>query len=192
MPAAAKHREAIVASAATLFRRHGYSATGIHDILAASGAPRGSLYHYFPRGKTQIAEEAVRMAGARVQATLEGLLARHHGTAPLVRAYARLVAGWMAASDYRDGCPISAVLMELAPHEPAVTEAGRAALSAWAGTIERAIARDGVPARHAAPLSRSVVAMLQGAMLQARVARSGVPLEEAARAVGRMLEAARS
>ena len=190
MPAAAKHRQAIVASAATLFRRHGYSATGIHDILAASGAPRGSLYHYFPRGKAQIAEEAVRMAGARVQGTLEDLLARHRSTAALVRAYARLLAGWMAASHYRDGCPISAVLMELAPDEPAVTEAGRDALSAWAGAVERSLLRDGVPARHAAPLSRSVIALLQGAMLQARVARSSMPLEEAARTVARMLEAA--
>lgn len=189
MPAAAKHREAIVASAATLFRRNGYSATGIQDILAASGAPRGSLYHYFPRGKAQIAEEAVRMAGLRVQATLEDLLARHHGTAALVRAYARLLAGWMAASNYRDGCPISAILMELAPDEPSVTEAGRAALSAWAGAIERSLLRDNVPERHAAPLSRSVVALLQGALLQARVARSDVPLEEAARTIRRMLDA---
>ncbi len=55
-----KHRSAIIAAAAKLFRRQGYAATGINEIADAAGAPKGSLYHYFPDGKDQIAEAAVR------------------------------------------------------------------------------------------------------------------------------------
>ena len=43
MPAPPKHRGAIVRAAATLFRRHGFAATGINEIVAESGAPKGSL-----------------------------------------------------------------------------------------------------------------------------------------------------
>src|SRR4051812_25766766 len=68
-----RHRGAIVRAAATLFRRNGYAATGINEIAEVSGAPKGSLYHYFPNGKEQIAEAAVRFAGAGVVATLEKL-----------------------------------------------------------------------------------------------------------------------
>jgi len=39
-------------AAVTLFRRKGYAATGLNDILQQSHAPKGSLYHYFPRVKS--------------------------------------------------------------------------------------------------------------------------------------------
>ena len=53
-------RERMVRSAAYLFRERGYSGTGFRDVIAHSGAPRGSIYHHFPDGKAQLAEEAVR------------------------------------------------------------------------------------------------------------------------------------
>lgn len=56
-------RERMVRSAAFLFRERGYSGTGFRDVIAHSGAPRGSIYHHFPEGKAQLAEEAVRYAG---------------------------------------------------------------------------------------------------------------------------------
>jgi len=45
------HKENLVRTAMRLFRRQGYASTGLQQILAESGAPRGSLYHYFPGGK---------------------------------------------------------------------------------------------------------------------------------------------
>ena len=56
-----------------LFRRNGYAATGTNEIVAVSGAPKGSLYHYFPAGKAEIAAEAVTYAGGVVEATLKAL-----------------------------------------------------------------------------------------------------------------------
>ena len=57
-----KQRDSLIWAAAKLFRRQGYSGTGLRDILAASGAARGSLYHYFPDGKEQIGAAAVTAA----------------------------------------------------------------------------------------------------------------------------------
>ncbi|MCP9971691.1 TetR/AcrR family transcriptional regulator [Actinomadura madurae] len=62
----------MVRSAAFLFRERGYSGTGFRDVIAHSGAPRGSIYHHFPEGKAQLAEEAVRYAGEFLNA---GILA---------------------------------------------------------------------------------------------------------------------
>ena len=77
MSAPPRHRGAIVRAAATLFRRNGFAATGINEIVEVSGAPKGSLYHYFPDGKDQIAEAAIRFAGAGLVATLEKLEKEH-------------------------------------------------------------------------------------------------------------------
>ena len=59
----ASPRERMVRSAALLIRERGAKATAISDVLKHSGAPRGSAYHYFPDGRTQLLCEAVDYAG---------------------------------------------------------------------------------------------------------------------------------
>src|SRR5690348_15842092 len=124
MPAVAKHRQSIINTCVTLFRRGGYSASGLNDIVEASGAPKGSLYYYFPQGKASIAAAAVEAAGLRVARTLEKLSSDTSSTGDLLRAHAPLLAAWMKSSGYRDGCSFLTVMLELAPRERGVTEAG--------------------------------------------------------------------
>src|SRR3546814_13033927 len=63
-----------------LFRQHGYAATGLNELVEASGSPKGSMYHYFPDGKPSIATAAVEEAGRRVVETLEALAADRKST----------------------------------------------------------------------------------------------------------------
>ena len=169
MPTPPKHRGAIVRAAATLFRRNGYAATGINEIAEVAGAPKGSLYHYFPDGKDQIGEAAVRFAGRGVVATLEKLEQEHKSAAAMMQAYCRLLAGWMAKSGFRDGCPISTTLLESAPQSAAIAQAGREAFSAWSAVIARALVRDGFSKTEARRLSTLAVSAIEGALILARV-----------------------
>src|ERR1700743_3689083 len=123
MPAIPRHRQPIINAAVTLFRRQGYTRTGLNDIVDFSGAPKGSLYHYFPLGKSSIAVAAVKEAGSRVAATLIKLAGECRSSGELLRRHAQLLAGWMQASGFRDGCPITTVLLELAPRDRDVAEA---------------------------------------------------------------------
>jgi AcrR family transcriptional regulator len=63
-------RASMVRSAASLIRSRGVSATSLSEVLADSGAPRGSIYHHFPEGKKQLAEDAIRWTSERVLAYL--------------------------------------------------------------------------------------------------------------------------
>ena len=56
-------REKILQTASELMEKQGYHGTGLNEIIQKSGAPKGSLYYYFPEGKEQIASEAVLRAG---------------------------------------------------------------------------------------------------------------------------------
>ena len=56
-----------MASAAQLYGRYGYTGIGLKQVAAESGAPIGSLYHFFPGGKDELAAEALRMSGAGYQ-----------------------------------------------------------------------------------------------------------------------------
>ena len=187
MPAPPKHRGAIVRAAATLFRRNGYAATGINEIAEVAGAPKGSLYHYFPDGKDQIGEAAVRFAGKGLVVTMEKLEQEHKTAAAMIQAYCRLLAGWMAKSGFRDGCPISTTLLESAPQSPGIALAGREAFVSWRAVIARALVRDGFSRAEARRLSTLTISSIEGALILARVESSGEPIEDVARSLAVVL-----
>ena len=187
MSAPPRHRGAIVRAAATLFRRNGFAATGINEIAEVSGAPKGSLYHYFPDGKDQIAEAAIRFAGAGLVATLEKLEQEHDSAASMIRAYCKLLAGWMAKSGFRDGCPISTTLLELAPQSEALRRRARG--------LRQLARRDraGAGARRfgkaeAKRLATLAVSAIEGSLILARVERSSAPIDDVAKSLASALQ----
>src|SRR5512145_2638602 len=103
-----------------LFRRQGYASTGLQQIVAESGAPRGSLYHYFPGGKEALGESAIDLAAGMIREMLSGLAARHAEPEAFLRAYCGVMAAWMQESGFRSGCPIATTLLETAPQSPAI------------------------------------------------------------------------
>ena len=187
MGAPPKHRTAIIEAAARLFRRQGYAATGIHEIADLAGAPKGSLYHYFPHGKDEIGAAAVRYAGAKVADTLRELADHTASAADLVRRYGGLLKGWMAQSNFRDGCPITTTLLETAPQLEGPTAAGSEAFAAWRGIIAAALVRDGHAAAEARRLSTLVIAALEGALILARVDGDGRAIADVTAALVKML-----
>jgi TetR/AcrR family transcriptional repressor of lmrAB and yxaGH operons len=187
MPAIPKHRQPIIDAAVTLFRRQGYSGTGLNEIVDESGAPKGSLYYYFPDGKASIAVAAVEEAGRRVVGTMAELAAKTASTGELLKAHARLLAGWMRASGFRDGCPITTVLLELAPADRAVAQAGRDAYAARLRLLTDKLIADGLPEARAVRLAGLCTSAIQGALIQARVERSGAPIETAADELAELL-----
>ena len=176
MAAQPKHRQAIIDACVTLFRRKGYAGTGLNDIVDMSRAPKGSIYHYFPAGKPSIAVAAIEEAGQRVVATLMQLATDNASAADLVVAHAGLLAKWMKKSGFQDGCPITTILLELAPADRAVTTAGRQAYSARIGIIADKLIADGHSEDRARRLAMLTVSALQGALIQARIERSEAPI----------------
>ena len=175
----AQHRQAIVRAAVVLFRKQGFAATGLAEILERSGAPKGSLYHYFPGGKGELGEAAVRQAGATVTHTLAQLSDEAPSAAELIRRYVDLLAMWMKKSNWRDGCPITTTLLETAYDLPPVAAAGREAFADWAAVLGEALEREGVDPARARRLARFAISALEGALVQAKVERDEAALLEA-------------
>ena len=98
-------------SAALLMRKHGVEATSFSNVLAHSGAPRGSIYHHFPGGKAQLVEEATRYAGEFTASGLAAALAEDDPVAA-IRAFVAGWAGLLRRSDFSAGCPVVAASLE--------------------------------------------------------------------------------
>lgn len=177
---AATNKDALIRTAMRLFRRQGYASTGLQQIVAESGAPKGSLYHYFPAGKEAVGEAAVTLAGGLVREMLEGHAAKHADPAAFLRAYCRTMAGWMEESDFRSGCPVATTLLETAPASPSITAAGAQAIDGWIDVIAGVLERAGAARREARTKAQLVVAAMEGALLLARVRRSTRPILDVA------------
>lgn len=178
---AARHKESLVRAAMRLFRRQGYASTGLQQILDESGAPRGSLYHYFPNGKEALGEAAIGLAGGLIHEMLEGLAARHREPQAFLRAYCKVMAGWMEESGFRSGCPVATTLLETAPDSPAISAAGRRAIDAWIDVVAGVLANDGAARAEARSRAQLVIAAMEGALILSRVRRSTRPILDVAK-----------
>src|SRR3954470_20486575 len=95
-------RARMIDSAAELFRERGVNGTSFSDVLERSGAPRGSLYHWFPGGKAQLAEETTRYAGEVIAAGLAAALEEKDPVAA-IHGFARLYRDLLRRSDFGAG-----------------------------------------------------------------------------------------
>lgn len=168
-------REDMIESAVTLFRERGVEGTSFSDVLERSGAPRGSLYHWFPGGKAQLAEEATRYAGEVIAAGLARAL-DEKDPAAAVRGFARVYRRILRESEFGAGCPIVAATLE-GDRSPGARDAAGAAFSRWRELLADAFGRHGLSPARAASLATLAVAAIEGGIVLARAERSVEPLE---------------
>jgi AcrR family transcriptional regulator len=173
-----------------LFRQQGYTATGVKQLVELGGAPLGSLYHFFPGGKEQIALEGIERAAQRYEVLLERVLARYPDVGAAALAWFSMAAAALRESDFRDGCPIGTLTGEVAVSHDALREAGHAVFAAWQRRVAARLKEAGLTAREARRLATFSVAALEGAILLARAQRSTNPLTETGRVVAETLRRA--
>lgn len=177
----------MVASAALLIRERGAQSTAIADVLAASGAPRGSAYHYFPGGRTQLLCEAVDFAADFVAAKIVEASSSLDLLDHLVAFYRE----HLLSTDHRAGCPVLAVAVEADADNPGrttpVIDRAAAAFARWNELISQRLVADGVDTERADDLAVLMTAAIEGAIVLARAARDVAPLDRVHRQLGDLL-----
>jgi len=177
----------LVAATADLLRRQGYHATGLAEIVAESGAPRGSLYFYFPGGKDELACAALRAAGEQWRHRIDVAIRGLRDAGAVIDAIVELLASDLEASSFEHGCPVAAVALEAT--SPAVRAAIEEHYATWQATITERIVQFGLPKAIAPQVATAALAMVEGAMLLAKVSRSRAPLVIAGQALRTMVAA---
>jgi TetR/AcrR family transcriptional repressor of lmrAB and yxaGH operons len=178
----------MIRTAARLFRAQGYAATGWRQVATESEAPWGSQAHHFPGGKEQLGVEALGWAAAGFERAIRGVFARVH-PADAVRRWTHAAAAELAASGWRDGCPVATVTLETAHSSDSLGTACAAALGGWRTALSEALAAHGLAEPEARSLATLVLAGIEGALVLARAERSGEPLETVGRELASVLRA---
>jgi AcrR family transcriptional regulator len=175
-------------SAALLMRKQGVDATSFSDVVVHSGAPRGSIYHYFPGGKAELIEEATRYAG---DFTAAGLAAALAGGDPAT-AIGAFVADWariLRRSEFAAGCPVVAASLD-GDRAPRARDAAAAAFRHWEDVITEALEPHLNDAERSRAIATLVIAAIEGAVVLARAQRTAAPLERVSVELERLLSAA--
>lgn len=169
-------RRAFVEATGALLRRQGYAATGLSEIVAASGAPRGSLYFHFPGGKQELAVAAMEQTGEQMRGAIAALMAGPGGPAASLGVLIDALAAGLESSGYRDGCPIATVTLETASSVELLRETAARVFGTWLEELERGLAEDGMDAEAAARRALFVLSAIEGALILARARRDTAPL----------------
>jgi len=178
-------RASMVRSAASLIRSRGVNATSFSDVLADSGAPRGSIYHHFPDGKMQLAEDAI-------QWTSERLLTHLRAAAPSSPSdvLERFIAMWrqvVVASGGSAGCVVAGVAIDTVPGEKDLMAVVRATFRSWVAVLAEQLEAAGVPSRRATPIALATLAAMEGALILCRAEGNVRPLNAVAEELMRLL-----
>lgn len=183
MPKATDSKGKTLAAAARLLRQQGYHGTALHDILAAGGSPRGSLYFHFPGGKEEIGEAALTIAGEAVRQAIAMAAETSESAEMFLTRVARGMAADLEKSDYKEGCPIATTALETSEQSEALGAATRNAFQKWENEIKRGLERFGMKSDEAEQVATTVLSQLEGALLLARTYRSLEPMRRAEQAI---------
>ncbi len=175
-------RERLVEAARILFWKHGYSSTGIAQILKEADAGSGSLYYFFPTKedlllavlewyRENLWSQVVQPVFDRVTDPIERIFG-------ILDAYRR----GLLMTNYQHGCPIGNLALELSDSHPAVRELLAVNFTGWRKAIEQCLAEsaDRLPETlDREQLALFVLTTMEGSVMLARSYQDIAPYDAA-------------
>jgi AcrR family transcriptional regulator len=165
-------RERIVQSSAELFRRQGFTGTGVKQIVTEASAPFGSIYHFFPGGKEQLGEEVIRYSGAIYGQLIGAFYEPGCDPVQATRNFFAAAAETLRETDYADACPIATVALEVSSTSEPMREACADVFESWIAAGMPRFTAAGLDEARARELVMAMICALEGAFVLARATRS--------------------
>lgn len=173
-------RHRILHAVSDLMEMHGYHATGLNDIVRSSGAPKGSLYHYFPDGKEEMAAETIQARGHMVAEHIRSQLAAIDDPAEAIYKMMSDMAAHMQQHQCKRGAPIASVALEMSGSSERIREACEAAYSSWQEIFKAKLVMSGIPTSEADALALHIVTAIEGVMVISRTRQTSEPILQSA------------
>lgn len=169
-------REQILQTTCDLLEKQGYHGTGLNEIVKESGAPKGSLYYYFPEGKEQITAEAVLQSGRAVSGRIRAGLEASSSASKSIYDFILLIAENVEHSGFAAGSPLTAVAMETATQSERINLACREAYGMLQSAFQEKLRESGFSSSKAEELATFVTAAIEGGIILSRTLHSADPL----------------
>ncbi len=187
-----KTRHRLVVAAAFLFQRRGFYGVGTEEVLQLAKAPRGSLYHHFPKGKEELAEAAVEWVTNEMVSHIRQLRLSGNTPEEVVKKITEEIGQWMSSRDFEEGSLLSAIATCLDGQNENLAKKVREAYLLLSAEYEQMLLVAGIPKQLTNPMATSIISEIEGATLLTRTYRDVTPLKEAEKRLSKMITKERS
>ena len=181
-------REKLIEAAITLMRRSGLSGAGINEIVRESGAPRGSVYYFFPKGKQQIVTEGLTQYSERIVAFIDSTMSSKRKPGEKVKALFNAFAERLELGEFRHSCPVGTVCLDLDSELEGLRFVVAAAFDQYVKAIE--VHFPFQDRRRAKSFAGLLLTTIEGAYIRGRADRSSKPFREAGAWLAELVERA--
>lgn len=159
----------MVQGAIDLLAANGVQGTSFALLIEATNAPRGSIYHHFPGGKSELIRDAVMSVGASVASIIDSLTVER--PEDVIIAF---LEGWRALlvnGNFDRGCAVAATSLG-AGDETSLRDVARDVFQTWTSCLTEAFIRTGVNRTEAADYASLCIAVVEGALVLGRTTRT--------------------
>jgi TetR/AcrR family transcriptional repressor of lmrAB and yxaGH operons len=176
-------RDKLIHAMADALQRKGLHGVGLNELLTIAGAPKGSLYHHFPGGKSELAVAAIEHISRHIDSLFAQLFAQQPDPLKAMHHWLQGALQQLENSQFERGCPLATIALESGPEDTEIRAALQRSFAAVRQALSQQLHTHGYPSAQADNLAALFVALYEGGLLQARVAGSSEPLKRAADAL---------
>ena len=168
-------KTSILDAAARLFHEQGFNATGVSTILREANVNPGSLYNLFPSKDALLGAVFERYTELLYPIVMKPV--EEKTADPIDRVFVLLqqYRDWYAPLDFRLGCPIGNLALEVADSHPEIRPLIQRNFDGWSAFVERWLTEAGERLPRLLDrkqLASTVLTVMEGGMMQARSART--------------------
>ncbi|WP_066059716.1 TetR/AcrR family transcriptional regulator [Robertmurraya korlensis] len=166
-------KEIILKTATRLFQTQGYNGTGINQIIEESGTPKGSLYYHFPKGKEEIALEAIHLMKKLVLEAAGKDLDSADDVVKAFQQHVKNIALFFDTQDRMEGLKIGLLAAETANTHETLRLACESTFKEWQNLYAEKLEQSGYKTTKAQELAVTINALLEGAITISLTNKSG-------------------
>ncbi len=169
-------RQRVLEAALHLLRESGLSGAGINEVVRESGAPKGSVYYFFPGGKEQIVTEALSVHSQRICEFIEAAMTAKRTPETKVKALFEAFAERFEQGGFQYSCPAGTVCLDLLSESKRLRRAVAASLDQYINAIASQLEFLSRP--RALAFAGVALSAIEGAYVRGRAAQSSQPFRE--------------
>jgi len=181
-------REKILTTAAFLFQKNGYHATGLNEIIKESGTPKGSLYYHFPNGKEELVTATIKLIGDTIQHYIEEELSKNSKPVQSIEEFILDIAQKFNEKDQENCFSINLLALETVSISESLRKTCIEVYDLWTDTYYQKLVDSGFSSEKARELSLILQLMIEGAITISLIRNDTTMLVSAAEKIPILLD----